>query len=199
MPRKKRQAPATPEEIAAQKAARAERDRRRLLASRDKAFAEVDLSDASRLLQHANVNIRRERGNVRIIQRIDAFEALREGMPVGAYDAARRLERDITIRRGEHDHGRPGERVQGDEYAAHCRNDQIIAAAERVEAVMKRLSRRDGALLLELIVPVPGRDTWRAAVEHITGETTPHGQAAAVRAACVNLRDAYEVRHKRAA
>lgn len=194
MPRKKRQTPATPEQIAANAA----RSRRRLLAARDKEFAEVDL-DGSRLLQHANVNVRRERGNVRIIQRIDAFEALREGMPVGAYDAARRLERDITIRRGEHDHGRPGERVQGDEYAALCRNDQIIAAAERVERVMKHLSPRDQSLLTELIVPVPGRDTWRAAVEHITGETAPHGQAAAVRAACVNLRDAYNVRHKRAA
>ena len=33
---------------------------------------------------------------------------------------------------------------------------------------------------------------WRDAVAYVTGETHTHAQAAAVRAACVNLRDAYD-------
>jgi hypothetical protein len=185
MPRKAKAKPKSPAQIAAEKLARRRQD-----------FAAVNLqSDGADLAAHTDVAIRREgQKNVLTARRLDVFEALKAGMQPGCYDAARRLERDITIRRGEHDHGRPMERVDGDEQAALCRNDQIIAAGERVDAVLKRLSGRDAWLLTELISPQPSRPGWRETVAYITGESHLHAQGAAVRAACVNLRDAYEER-----
>lgn len=194
MPRKARAKPKSPEQIAAEK-------RARLLAGRSADFAAVNLpSDGATLMQNTSVHVRRAgQRNLDTARRIDAFEALREGMPPGAYDAARRLERDITISRGEHDHGRPGERVQEDNETSKGRIDRMIDASKRVRKVLEKLSQRDQWLLTELITPTPGREQWRRAVAAITGERTPHGQAAAVRAACVNLRDAYERKLERAA
>ncbi len=190
MPRKAKAKPKSPMQIAAEKLQRRRLD-----------FAAANLAaDAAGLSANADVEIRRQgQKNTLTARRLDVFEALKSGMAPGCYDAARRLERDMITRRGEHDHGRPLERVDGDEQAAFCRNDQIIAAGERVDAVLKRLSGRDAWLLTELIVPQPSRATWRETVAYITGETHQHGQAAAVRAACVNLRDAYEERERRAA
>lgn len=190
MPRKSKAKPKTPAQIAADR-----------LAKRRLDFAAANMpADAAGLTSNADIEVRREgQKNVLAARRLDAFDALKEGMAAGAYDAARRLERDIVMRRGEHDHGRPLERVDGDEHAAFCRNDQIIAAGERVDAVMARLSERDGWLLTELIVPNSTRPTWRQTVFYITGETHAHAQGAAVRAACVNLRDAYDQESRRAA
>lgn len=190
MPRKARSKPKSPAQIAAEKLVQRQRD-----------FAAANLQpDAAGLAANADVAVRRQgQKNELSARRLDVFEALKAGMAPGCYDAARRLERDITMRRGEHDHGRPMERVDGDEQAAFCRNDQIIAAAERVDAILRRLSGRDAWLLTELIVPQPTRPTWRETVAYITGETHPHAQGAAVRAACVNLRDAYDEGNRQAA
>jgi hypothetical protein len=128
-------------------------------------------------------------------RRLDVFEALRPSMNaerfVGAYDAARRLERDILVSLGQHDHGRPIERVDG-EFAAFCRADAMIDASKRVMRVRDRLAERDVWLLWELIAPTRPWPTWRSIVAHITAETNFNAQGAAVRAACVNLRDTYE-------
>jgi len=191
-----RRKPKSPEQIAAAR-----------LAKRVASFEAVNLQpEAAALATNNDIEITRAgevRGTQRVqadvARRLDAFEALRKGMPTGAYDAARRLERDMTIRRGEHDHGRPVERVQGDQVSAFNRNDQIIAAGERVDAVMAWLSDRDGWLLSELIYTTLPFKEWRSIVAYITGETTDHGQAAAVRSACVNLRDAYDRPSRRSA
>lgn len=182
--------PKSPEQILAER-----------IASRATDLQAVNLpGELATLAAGADIEVRREsQRNTLVARRLDVFDALRDGMAPGAFDATRRLERDIRMRRGEHDHGRPVQRVQGDDYAAHCRNDQIIAAGERVDAVMKRLAPRDFWLLTELIIPVASRPTWRQAVAYITGEVNPHAQAATVRAACVNLRDAYEVRVRKVA
>lgn len=186
MPTKRK--PKSPEQIAAAR-----------LAKRIADFEAVNLhADAATLLAHQDIHVLRagdEQGHQRVkhdlARRLDAFDALRKGMAPGAYDAARRLERDMIIRRGEHDHGRPVERVQGDAVSAFNRNDQIIAAGQRVDAVLKLLSERDGWLLTELAYPTLPYREWRAIVAYITGETHDHAQGAAVRSACVNLRDAY--------
>lgn len=130
-------------------------------------------------------------------RRLDAFAALKEGMAPGAYDAARRFERDVSVRRGENDRGRVLERV--DSSGQTDRIDAMIAAAERIEAVIDRLPPRDWWLLMELIAPRIERPSWRDTVGYITGEQTPHGQAAAVRSCCVNLRDAYAAIERKAA
>lgn len=128
-------------------------------------------------------------------RRLDAFDALRDSMKAaefaGCYDAARRLERDYLIRYGQHDHGRPVDRVDC-EQAAFNRNDLMIMAGQRIDAVMERLSYRDGRLMRELIVPPRPWTTWRMAVAFVTGEANHNAQGAAVRSACVNLRDAYQ-------
>lgn len=149
-------------------------------------------------------------------RRLDAFEALKAGMADGAYDAARRFELDLLIRHGIADGGRSMERV--DCTGGHA-TDAIIIAAGNVETIQDRIPPRDYFLLCELIVPPINRDGiqprfarpdgsvergaplfgWRASVYYVTGESHTHGQAAAVRAAAVNLRDAYAAIERKAA
>lgn len=130
-------------------------------------------------------------------RRLDAFEALKDGMAVGAYDAARRLEKDILRARREAGSGPMVERVDCD--AGKEREFRFITAAANVRAVVGRLAPRDWWLLSELIAPGVDRGGWRAQVAYITGETHTHAQGAAVRAACINLRDVYQALEKRAA
>jgi hypothetical protein len=191
MSRKRKLKPKSPAEIMAERLARRARD-----------FEAVGLAgSAAGLSANDAVEVRRE--DVRHVlgaRRLDAFEALRDSLSPGAYDAARRLERDLTIRAGEHDRGRAMLRVDCD--AGRDRTDEMLAAGERVAAVLGRLARRDGLLLTELIRPSPGVQltcpTWRAVVAHITGETNDRGQAAIVRNVCANLAEAYQVKERAA-
>jgi len=156
--------------------------------------------EAAALDAHQDVEITRlaeERGGKKaghnVARRMDAFDALKEGMAPGAYDAARRLERDVLEGKGEGDRGRIMERVDCDE--GKDRMDLMIEAAARSSAVLDKLAPRDRWLLLELIVVPIDRGGWRGGVAYITGETNFNAQGAAVRAACVNLRDAYEAQN----
>jgi hypothetical protein len=193
MARKRKIAPKAPADIATERLARRARD-----------FEAVGLSaSAAGLASNDAVEVRREgRSHAEGARRLDAFEALREGMTPGAYDAARRLERDLTVRFGEHDRGRAMVRVDCDGGVGPGRTDQMLAAGQRVDLVLGRLGRRDGWLLLELIRPSPdtwlARPTWRAVVAHITGEENDRGQAAIVRNICANLAEAYAWREKAA-
>lgn len=187
MAQRRKPQPRSPADILAERMARRARD-----------FEAVGLAgSASALPNNDAVEIRREgRRNAEGARRLDAFEALRESMPPGGYDAARRLERDLTIRCGEHDRGRALLRVDCDR--GKDRTDEMLAAGQRVEAVLSKLGRRDGLLLTELIRPSPGVQLacqgWRAVVAHITGETNDRGQAAIVRNVCANLAEAYQAR-----
>lgn len=187
MSRKRKLKPKSPGEILAGRLARRARD-----------FAAVGLSPSAAGLS-ANDAIEVWREDVRHVQgarRLDAFEALRDSLGPGAYDAARRLERDLSIRAGEHDRGRSMLRVDCD--AGRDRSDEMLAAGERVAAVLGRIGRRDGLLLTELIRPSPSVQLtcqgWRAVVAHITGEINDRGQAAIVRNVCANLAEAYQAR-----
>ncbi len=171
---------------------------------RRQAFEAIGLDgDAASLTQQQDVQIVRA-GQVRdgeghtvnndVARRLDAFEALRESMQrepyTGCYDAARRLERDVLIALGQHDHGRAPDRVDC-EQAAFNRVDTMIAASQRLELLRNSMASRDWVLLNELIYPTRARETWRDIVAYVTGERNANAQGAAVRAACVNLRDAY--------
>lgn len=178
MPRKPKSKPRTPEQIAAE-----------MLAKRQQDFAAVTLQpEAAALQANADVEIRREgQRNTETARRSDAFDALKDGMAPGAYDAARRLERDYRIRYGEADGGRAGERV---DCTLGRTSDAMLAAAQRIDRVNERLPLRDVLVLRCLIVPQIDA-TWRAAIVRLTGETHVHAQGAVVRGACLNLRDAY--------
>ncbi|MDQ0462613.1 hypothetical protein QO010_000361 [Caulobacter ginsengisoli] len=193
MSRKRKLKPKSPAEIAAERLSRRARD-----------FEAVGLAaSAAALASNDAVDVRREgRTHTLGARRLDAFEALREGMAAGAYDAVRRLERDLTIRAGEHDRGRAMVRVDCDMGLGPGRTDQMLAAGQRVDAVLGRIGRRDGWLLLELLRPTPetriALPTWRAVVAHITGEENDRGQAAIVRNICANLAEAYAWRERAA-
>lgn len=169
-----------------------------LLARRARDFDAVGMQpDAAALSAHSNVEITRKaqdregkKVDHNVARRMDAFDVLKDGMAPGAFDAARRLERDMLLRRGEGDKGARKERV--DEESPRDITDRMVLAASEVEAIGRMLSPRDFWLLSELIEPPIDRGTWRDHVRYVTGEANWNCQGAAVRAACVNLRDAYE-------
>lgn len=177
----------TPSQIAAKLAERKRQD-----------FGAVNLSpEASALIRNADIEVTRageNRADQKVqedsARRLDAFAALKDGMVAGAYDAARRLQADLLTRRGEGDKGARTERVDCE--GGRDLADLIVAAGQSCDYIKSRLSRRDWFLLSELIQPPVDRGDWRAHVFHITGESHPNSQGAAVRAACANLRDAYE-------
>lgn len=184
----KKPARKTPAQIAAELAAR-QRQR----------FEAVNLPpEIADLISGADIEITRageDRDKQRVqedsARRLDAFAALKEGMQKGCFDACRQYEHKILVRRGENDRGPSSERL--------CRTsgfttDAMIDAATWLEAVNAILAPRDYWLLIELITP--SRPTWREVVTYITGETHVHGQASAVRAMSVNLRDAIEAHEK---
>lgn len=181
--------PRSPDQILAEAAER-----------RRQSFAAVGLSpEMADLVTHSDIDItrkaeKREGGKTvedNSARRMDAFGALKDGMQVGCYDAARRLERDILTRRGEGDKGQRLARVDCE--GGRDLADLIVAAGEACDAIQARLSPRDWWLLNDLIAPAVERSGgWRGRVAYITGETNWNAQGAAVRSACVNLRDAYE-------
>lgn len=158
---------------------------RAALEQRMRDFVAVSLSaDAAVLPANADVEVRREsQRNVETARRADVFDVLRQGLAPGAYDAVRRLEADMLIRQRMSDAAGTGERV---DCTQGFTTDSVLAAGERVDGVAARLPPRDWWLLHDLIMR---RGAWRETVAYITGETHAHAQAAAVRAACVNLRD----------
>jgi hypothetical protein len=182
MSRKARTKPKDPQVAAAERRARA--------------FHAVSLqAGASVLPANADIDAQaQEREHEARARRMDAFEALKEGMVKGAYDAARRLEKDITIARNEHDRGRNLDRVDND--SPTDRMDAMLKARWRVDIALGGIGQRDAWLLTELIAPSVQTAlmamTWRATVAYVTGEENPHAQAAVVRSACANLSKAYE-------
>ncbi|WP_269715790.1 hypothetical protein [Caulobacter sp. NIBR2454] len=186
MPRKK---PKSPEQIAAEKAIKAAKER-----AQD--FEAVGLApDQSALAANSDVLVHRTDAKTFIrARRMDAFEALRRPNDNGAYNASRRLEQDMMIRMDLHDRGRPLERVDGERKTD--RTDAICDAAKRVNAVLNLIGRRDGWLLTELIAPSASLNlsagTWRDVVAYVTGEENGHAQAAVVRSAQANLAAAYQ-------
>jgi hypothetical protein len=181
MTRKPRQKPKDPQVASAER--------------RAKAFADVGLQRESSVLT-ANSDLhaeRQDRNHEARARRMDAFEALKEGMTPGAYDAARKLEADIITANGEHDRGRNFNRVDCE--STRDRTDAMVDASFRVDLALGSIGQRDGWLLTELISPsVQTRlscNSWRMIVAYITGEENPHAQAAVVRGACANLAAAY--------
>jgi hypothetical protein len=179
--------PKSPEKIAEEKAAKRRTD-----------FAAVGMQpDAADLTANSEdvVSITRaSQHTAETARRMDAIEALKEGLPQGAYTLARNLERDMAMARGEHDQGRPMQRV--DEDKATGRTDAMLAAADRVRGILARIGDRDRWLLTELLSPsaetLLRSTTWRDTVAYITGETHHHAQGAAVRAAVANLLPAHQ-------
>jgi hypothetical protein len=181
---RKRAKPKSPAQIIADRLARRAAD-----------FEALGLQPESAALASSEAVEVRRRGaaNDAGARRLDAFDALRDGMAPGGYDAARRLEADLRQRRGEANHGRSLIRVDGGGDGPILL-DRQLAAGRRVDTVLARVGARDAWLLRELIYPSVERAGWRQTVALVTGERHSHAQAAAVRAACANLAAAYQVK-----
>lgn len=194
MPRKSHAKPKTPDQIAAEK-----------LLQRKRSFEVVGLQpEAAALQSSADIETTREgeqrdgdgkKVAINSAMRTDAFTALKQGMGVGAYDAARRLERDILKRRNEADKGRSMERVDTGLFVPPSVL-ALIDVGRTVDSVLSKIGDRDAWLLHELIAPRKDTEirctSWRDVVAYITGETHHHCQGAVVRAACANLKAAYD-------
>ncbi len=175
-----------------------------ILSGRARDFAAVGLQpEAARLPANRNIEVRRQTlRSLTGARRVDAFDALRDGMAKGAYDAVRRLEEDMMLRGGQPASSGGGTRERIDcaagaavaDTVAVNRLDRSLAAGRRIERVMSRMGPRDALLLGQLIAPAMAGQSWRETVRRVTGEDNPVAQAAVVRAACANLAMAYEAR-----
>lgn len=195
MSRRRSPKPATPEQIQAQavkrRAEEAEQRAREKVADKTPEAWGANVSSLT-MPANANVAVTMDKVKSRQVQtakRMDAFAALESGMPTASYVAARRLQTDITIRKGEQDRGRNFDRVDCD--APTDRTDAMIAAAKRIEAVLARLGGHTQWLLSELASPSDvirlNHQSWRSIVQYITGEEDAMAQAGAVRHACKEL------------
>lgn len=135
-----------------------------------------------------------KRGHEDRARRVDAFEALKDGLQrLGVYAIARKYEVDVVTAAGEHDRGRSLNRVDGDRPGG--REDDMIDASKRVKFVRGQIGAFNANLLDELISPSALTrlcgPTWRDTVSLIAHETNEHAQAAVVRLACLSLAAAY--------
>ena len=163
------------------------------------------------------------KGRVASVRRDDVFHRFhaRSALSDAALTSIRRLDEDLTERAAEGRQGH-GDKVDGSAHRRDITVDQI-EAAERVDAVLAKMGRRDAALLLELLRPArvltnsymePGKnghppervetERWRLVVRLLCGEVHVNAQGAVLRSACENLALAYreldaEPKSKRAA
>ena len=138
------------------------------------------------------------RGGQAAARRDDVFDRLlaRQALSAAAHQAVRRLDADMTERRGDSSGDRKlGERTGGSG-TRDLVTQRMIDAGDRIEAALALIGRRDAALLRELLEPRQvmvgeGVERWRQVVVVLTGETGKDAQAAVLRAACENLVLAY--------
>lgn len=167
--------------------------------------AEVDRLRA----QGAEVTVDR---NMEILgsRRPDVFSVMvqrsgKDGRPslsMWAYEAFRDHERDVSMAMGWETPERRPDFIRGSVEGAPGQNiGQVqIDASRRVEAVARRLSCPDAALLDALMQPQAALCTrWRATVERVTRETRDEAQASRIRALGENLIDARKAVQQRKA
>lgn len=194
MARNRKLKPKSPAEILAE---RAEIQAREKADAANPANWGVDHAALSRQPDVRVATSRARPGAVQAARRDDVFDRLlaRAALSAKAHAAVRRLDADMTERRGE---GRGQER--GPKVDCQTSRDLVtqrtLDAGARVEGALALVGRRDAALLRELLEPRlvlagDALDRWRAVVRLITGESRPEVQAGAVRAASENLAWAY--------
>jgi hypothetical protein len=154
------------------------------LAARMQDFAAANIpADTAALPSAQNIEVTRKSQKTELTaRRADAFDALKQTLQPGCWDAVRDLERDILAAAGL---GRPPSTGRVDCTAGFTTDDMLIAS-DRVRRVKTILPPRDWWLIADLL---SSSKPWRDVVAYVTGEAHEMGQSAAVRAACVNLRD----------
>lgn len=193
--KRRRTQPSAPRTIAAAAAAPTVRDRD----AEKKADRKMEWGVNVEELQRQGVEVTPSvRGGQAAARRDDVFDRLlaRQALSGAAHQAVRRLDADMTERRGDGS----GDRKLGERMGAAGTRDlvtqRMIDAGDRVEAALALIGRRDAALLRELLEPRQvmvgeGVERWRQVVVIMAGETHQHAQGAVVRAASENLVLAY--------
>lgn len=128
------------------------------------------------------------------VYRRDVFDRLLAGERPSMLAAVRRLQADVGSRIGSAGGvGRYAERIDVSR-VDDLRLDRQLSAGARLGKVLALAGQRSARLLLALVEPETalGRSTdWRKVIEQETGERLAEVQAEVVRAACVDLADAY--------
>jgi len=144
------------------------------------------------------------RGRIRNARRSDAFSLLFEagGLSEEQHRASQRYWNDWVLRSGagtgSGDFAR--ERVDGLQVDEAAIRQRMMDAGNRIVDAHDEIGRGSAMLLTALVEPLAMRGevrVWREQVRAATGETERHAQAAAVRAACENLRLGYEAIDRR--
>lgn len=138
------------------------------------------------------------RGGQAAARRDDVFDRLlaRQALSQAAHQAVRRLDADMTERRGDGASDRKlGERMGGTG-TRDLVTQRMLDAGKRVDDALALIGRRDAALLRELLEPRQvmvdaGGERWRQVVVVLTGEQRQEVQAGVIRSACENLVLAY--------
>jgi hypothetical protein len=127
-------------------------------------------------------------------RRSDVFDLLlaRGRLSQRAFDAVRRLERDIALlHRGSAGVGGYEPRVDRAR-SADAFNDVRLDAGRRIEAALALAGPASANLLRALLEEAPAQGCdWRAVIERHCGERLADAQGAVLRLACENLAGAY--------
>ena len=132
------------------------------------------------------------RGKVQTARRDDVFDRFlaRGALSQHAHQAVRRLDADMTERRGEGERG-AGEKVDGSG-SRDLVTQRMLDAGDRVDEALRLIGRRDALVLHELLEPrqvlaTNGVERWRMVVLMLTGEQRAEVQSGLIRNAAENL------------
>lgn len=177
MTRRRKNKPATPEQIAAMRAERAANE-----------------AEAARLTAQGDVVIRREQRTRKVTsaQRLDVFALLfsRRALSQEAHDAFRDHEATVELAAGFGTPERRPDHVRASTQGAPGQNvSSAMVEASRLEHLtLERLSPSDSALLSALMtIGNASMGRWHFTVQRVTGETDDKAQASRVRALGENL------------
>lgn len=197
---RRRKGPSDPASIALQAAIRRAEER---AAAKNPAQWGIAADNVVSLETARDIALRKDpnrRGRIAHAHRADAFDSLHraKGLNDVQHQASRRYMGDWMARAGIKTHGEedPGVPIDGGRSDPSAGITMaMIGAGVRIDRAHALIGRGDAILLQGLVEPLIVQGElleWREAVERLTGETGRHAQGARVRAACENLRWAYE-------
>lgn len=149
----------------------------------------AEMIGAVRAQPSTAVNVDPRTGRLTGAWRLNCFNTLLPAKGVER-DAIDWLDELVRTANGENSGERRPDFIRASTEGAPGQNvsDAMIAASLRLQVVVESMAPAHARMLMELLKPDADLITrWRPAVERCTGETTPHGQAAAVRMACATL------------
>lgn len=159
----------------------------------DLAEKERNREEIARLRQSgAKVNVDPRTGKLVGAWRLDVFGMLfqRGSITEAQHDAVCRLEALLHVALGFSTPERRPDHIRASTIGAPGQNvtQAMIDASRELRRIEERMHPREYGMLTDLLEGQAAiYRRWRAVVERRTGEATPHGQAAAIRAACENL------------